>query len=317
MKATDYLKTEPTHALVYGDPGSFKSSIVIKLAEQGFKLKYFCIDGGVPLKILSAKGLENVEVFPIMDTVDNPIGIRTFRSVIRGGLCSICDAHGDVGCTSCRRSGLVFSDISLGNMAMNEIAVFDHLSGAADSAMAKVFDGEKALLSTNTSDNKQSYSDYRKQGWQMSDFLTRNQIAPFNTICITHQIMVDMEDNLKKLVPQMGTRDFSATAGKYFTDIIHCEANAQAKKFNFGSLSTYRYGVLTKSRNNVDMTKMDQPTLAPFFIDPSIGAETKPRAVIMDDAKPMIKAIDVVGNAVATGSGMTLAQKVAALKKGK
>lgn len=313
MKATDYIETEATHALVYGDPGSFKSSLVMKLAEAGYKLKYFMIDGGAPLKILSKGALSNVEIFPIQDTVDNPIGIKTFRSVIRGGLCSICDAHGDIGCIICKRSGGSFSDVCLNAMAMNEIAVFDHLSGAADSAMAKVFDGEKALESSNASDNKAGYTEYRKQGWQMQDFLSRMQIASFNVVCITHMIMVDMEDNLKKIVPQLGTRDFSSTGGKYFTDIIHCEPNAAKKTFNFGSLSTYRYGVLTKSRNNIDIAAMKEPSLVPFFTDAKVGEGLHPKVIPINDSKPILKQIDVVTNI----TGETMQQKLARLKKGK
>jgi hypothetical protein len=260
MKASEYVQNEAQHLCIYGDPGTGKSTLVVKLAEEGFKLKYFFLDDGIPLLGLSKEALDNIELFVLRDTPTFQVAIQTCREVIKGGRYNLCDFHGQIDCIPCKKAQRNFSSVFLGGMQLDEIAVFDHLSGLADSSMNTVFNGDEYI---KDSADKAGYTQFRQQGWLMMDFLSRMQIAPFNTICITHQIMVDMEDNKKKLVPQCGTRDFSATAGKYFGNIIHC--SVLNKEHKFGSSSTYQNGVITKSRSGVEIERMKIPSLAPFF----------------------------------------------------
>ena len=49
------------------------------------------------------------------------------------------------------------------------------------------------------------------------------QNAPFNVIVISHEILAELEDKTKKIVPIGGTRNKSADFGKYYDDIVYTE----------------------------------------------------------------------------------------------
>lgn len=290
MKATEFKKSQAQHIMIFGDPGTGKSMLVLQLLEAGYKIKYFCIDGGIPDGFVDSKGkerllkqneLERLEIFMLRDTPSFQVGQQTFRKVIKGDSLNICDYHGQVNCSVCRKAELSFSTVCLNDMHLDEIAVFDHLTAFSKSVLNTLWDGE--TFSSNISgdagkEDGTSYTIFRQQGWLENDFLSRQQVAPFNTIVIAEQMMVEMEDNKKKLVPSCGTKDFSATVGSYFGNIIH--ASVVNGKHRFGSKSTYQNGVITKSRSGFEIEKMEVPSLAPLFLPIEQARVSKPEMPI-------------------------------------
>lgn len=309
MKSQDFLKSKAEHVLVYGDPGTGKSTLVIELLKHGYKLKYFCIDNGIPLKGLSDEHLNNLEIFSLPDTSTFPIGIQTCRKVITGKEFNLCDTHSQVNCSTCTKLGLTFSRVCLGEMAMNEIAVFDHLTNLANSALNTVWDGEAFAASGSVKDDGGGYTIWRQIGWLLTDFLSRQQIASFNTICIAQEAVAIFDDKTKKTAPNCGTDRFSATVGSYFDDVIHCSISNGEHKV--GSSSTYKSGVITKSRMDIKIEGLAQASLKDFFIPSEIGKGIKKEKLDVGAVEVRHKELSTSG---ALGNGGKISTGMADLK---
>lgn len=316
MKGSDYSQGSAEHLCVYGDPGSGKSTIVMNLLAAGFKLKYFPVDAGVPRGILedgkarpyTPDELSRLEVFPLRDTSKFPVGIQTCRKVITGGEYNLCDYHGQINCSVCRSSGADFSRVCLNEMMLDEIAVFDHLTNLTNSALNACWDGGKFAMEGGKDKDNSTFTTWRQQGWQLTDFLSHVQVAPFNVIVIAQEYMAIFEDKSKSIAPHAGTKDFSSTTGSYFGHVIHCSVSNMRHKY--GSGSTFATGVLTKSRSHIRIEEMEKPSLAPFFLDPKvgIGKRVAPAGVAMkgqvkmDVVVPSKHSVEVPQEQTASGS---------------
>lgn len=278
MKASDFLIRQPQHLLVYGDPKTYKSRIVMELASAGYKLKYFSIDQGIPLKGQSQKALDNVEVFNVRDTSSFQVGIKTCRQVIKGTEFNLCDYHGHISCPNCATAGQSFSRVCLNEMGLDEIAVFDHLTAMSLSALNCVWKGEVYANSDVPADDTTSYNIWRQQGWLLTDFMNRVQQSPFNVICIAQEAMTKFEDGSKKICPDIGTGNLSATSPSFFDHIIHCDkAN---DKFKFTSIKNM--AAIVGSRDGIAIEDMKTPSLAPFM--PELGV-AREKVVVVSDGK--------------------------------
>jgi len=273
MDGSKFKKSEAAHPLVYGDSKTGKSTLVIELLKKGYSLDYFSIDGGIPLDGLTDDDLSRLKVFPLRDTADFPVAISTCRKVMKGHKFNLCDIHGQIDCGPCRAAGMDFSEVHLGNNSLDHIAVFDHLTSLANSALNTCWDGEAFADSGSVKDDGGGYTIWRQQGWLLTDFLTKVQVAPFNVICIAQETMVIFDDKSKKVGPNCGTDRFSATVPSFFTDVVHCSISNGAHRF--GSSSTYKQGVMTGSRSKIVLETMAKPSLAPFFVPAAEGKDIK------------------------------------------
>lgn len=322
MKASNYVNTEAEHLIVYGDPGTGKSTLVINLLAAGYKVKYFSIDAGIPkgtlingvFKPLTQDQLERLEIFILRDTSKFPVGIQTSRKVMTGKELNLCDLHGQISCSVCRNAGADFSRVCLAEMALDEIAVFDHLTNLTNSALNSCWDGEAFA---NAGQNKaeadaanSTYTTWRQQGFLLTDFLSLIQVAPWNVIVLAQEYMAVFEDKSKSICPHAGTKEFSSTTGSYFGHVIYCSVMNGSHRF--GSSSTYKSGVMTKSRAYIKIEDMKEPSLAPFFVPAEIGKDIKPK-VVQPVKVSTVEAADGHDVSVSTG-GKTLADLRAQLK---
>lgn len=276
MKATDYAILQPQHSLIYGEPKTKKSRLVMQLAEAGFKLKYFCIDGGIPIKGQTKETLDNVEVFILRDTSTFQVGIKTIRRVIKGDELFLCDFHGNIDCKNCKLADQPFSRVCLNEMQLDEIFVLDHLTALSNSALNTVWDGNKYAESSIPADDTTSFNIWRQQGWLTADVLKRAENAPFNTAFICQEALAKMEDGATKIIPQAGTDNFSRTIPGYFHHIIHCDR--QNGEFKFTSIKNNQ--AIVGSRDNIAIEDMKVPSLVPFY--PKLGVE-RPVVVTVPD----------------------------------
>lgn len=262
MKFTSLAPRIVQHLMVVGDPKSGKSTLVSELAERGFKLLWISIDNGhAVLSKLSQKAQEHIDIIVLPDTKDFPVAVTTCLKLLTGKECNICDGHGQVDCTMCKKDNRSFSRYSLNELANDPentwIVVIDPVSQLADSAMNFVCKGEK-------DDFKAGYDEYRTWMNIMVKMLSNIQQAPYNVICIAHLVETEMEDGKKKLVPMVGSGPFSRKVGGYFDHIVYCDINNL--RHNFGSATTYKGTALTGSRTDVKIEDMkDKPSLLPFF----------------------------------------------------
>lgn len=314
MKASDYALLQPQHCLIYGEPGTYKSRLVMELAEAGFKLKYFCLDGGIPLKGQSKHALDNTEVFILRDTSTFQVGIKTIRKIIKGDEYNLCDFHGNIECKNCRLAGQSFSRVCLNESQLDEIIVIDHLTAVSNSALNTVWDGNKYAESTVPADDTTSFNIWRQQGWLIADVLKRAENASFNTAIISQETMVKTEDGSSKIMPQAGTDNFSRTIPGYFHHVIHCDRGSTGFKFS----SIRNNQAIVKSRDNVAIEDMKKPSLVPFY--PPLGVQREQIIVVPEGelVRPNIvtpKKIDPVTQEIKeVGKQLAQVDKLAAMK---
>lgn len=257
-KLSSITQSSAHHIVVFGDPKSGKSTLVSKLAEAGYKLTWVSIDNGHSvLWKLSEKAQENIDLIRLPDTRDFPVAAATCLKLSSGALCKICDAHGQVDCSHCKRvNGAAWSTVECGKFTSNELIIYDNISQLADSCMNFATEGKPDGY-------KSGYDEFRLQGFLMNKFLTNLQQSGWNSICIAHVCETEMEDGGKKLLPWIGSVPFSRVAGKYFDHMVYC--STRNKKHTFGSGSTYSMSAVTGSRTDVEIEKLSEASLVPIM----------------------------------------------------
>lgn len=264
MKLTDYKPKAVQRILVYGPPKSGKTSLVGKLAESGYKLLYFDLENGA-VALLYNVGQQfhsNIELIQLPDTQLYPIAIETILKVINGTPVKICQEHGKVNCPLCLKNPEATPSIGveLNKLADDTIVVIDSVTQLSNSAMNFICKDQYAKGNDNY---KPDWDDWRKQGLLLDRIFSTIQQADYNVIAISHETLVEMEDGKKKIVPVGGTSNFSKTFAKYFDHVVYCEVLNMRHKF--ASKTTYSTSVLSGSRTNAELEKMETPSLLTIF----------------------------------------------------
>jgi hypothetical protein len=280
MKLTDKVDSEFERVLVFGGPKSGKTLLAGNLAEE-FDLLYFDLENGYKtLRRLSPFWQERINLISLPDTKVFPIAIETMLKVITGAPMTVCHLHGKVNCLTCKKDGLGVEQLELNALGPKSIVVIDSGTQLATSAMAHIKKNDDEL-------EKASWDDYFRQGYLMDKFLSQCQHAKFNLCFITHEVEAELENGGKKLVPVAGTREFSRNTAKYFDHVVYCEL--KNKKHAFGSATDYSMSVLTGSRADIAIEKLDKPSLLPFFRHEvkKQPAQQKPILVMPSAASPI------------------------------
>ena len=263
MKYTDLAIRIPQHVIVAGDPKTGKSTLAAKLAEAGFKLLWFSLDGGhTIISKLSQKAKENIEIVVFPDTMNFPVAIKSMRDILRGGSHNICDSHGQINCALCKKSEASFSVIDLDKIINDPvntwIVVIDQISQLADSAENYVRKAAKL-----SEDEKFEYAHFAHWMNIMKEVMSALQVAPYNVLALAHLVESEMEDGKKKLVPMVGSSVFSRKVGGYFDHVVYLEVGNMQHKA--GSSSVYSGKALTGSRTDIKIEAMKEMSLVPFF----------------------------------------------------
>lgn len=257
MKLSAMPPTKAHHVLLFGPPKSGKTELAGKLAEH-FNLIWFDLEKGIAtLFKLPDEWKERIEVIQLPDTRSFPIAIETMLKVIKGHKVEICEEHGKVGCSICKKDGSAFITVELGAIDSNTIVVVDSLTQLTNSAIAHITKGTDELYKLQT-------DDWGNLGKLMDTFLSHVQQAPFHIVCISHETEVPMVDGKDKIVPTAGTRNFSRNTAKYFDEVIYCEL--KNKKHVAGSSTSYANNILTGSRTGQELESQgDHASLIPIF----------------------------------------------------
>lgn len=278
MKLSDMKKSAAKHVLVFGPPKSGKTLLVGRLAEAGFKLKWFDLENGrTTLYQLSPAAQERIDVFAIPDTKDFPIAAETMMQVIKGLRVRICHEHGKVSCAICAKgSPAEFSSICLNELKEDEIFVMDSTTQFSNSIMSHIGRSKDDLW-------KPEWNDYRTQGSMLDRFLSSIQNGSFNSVIITHESSVPLEDGREKLVPVAGTSNFSRNTAKYFDEVVYCEV--KNRKHVAASSSTYAPNIVTGSRTGIKTEENAELGLLRIFRgDNSLAEEVKILQSVQRDA---------------------------------
>lgn len=225
MKLSDYKGSEARHVLVYGAAKTGKTELVGALAEH-YTLWWFDLDGGAKTLMAPAskahKFLDKINYFRIPDTQAFPIAMETMLKVIKGSAMTVCHEHGKVNCPACKSSGAPVTEVELAKFDnKKDILVIDSYTQLMDSVVNWIH--KDALAKESWGELKSTYDDWAKQGSISDRFGSTFQNAPFNVVCISHEILVELEDGSKKIAPIGGTRNKSSDFAKYFDDVVFCE----------------------------------------------------------------------------------------------
>lgn len=270
MKYNSDKRRRWQHLCLYGEPKTGKSELAGELAKHGYKIIWVALDSGFDfIGKFPKEAQENFELIVLPDTKDNPIGIATCLKLMDGKKQRVCDEHGRVNCLSCDQKKLEFTSVDFNNMPEDHIVVFDHGSQIADSALHYIIMGQTSKLTQEARDlYKPEWDDFRVQGTLLTRFLSNVQQARFNVIVLAHVVEIEQEDGKKKLVPQMGTTNYSRNASKYFDHIVYLSVGNRSHRV--GSSTTYDTNAVSGSRLDIaledsKLEKGERPSLLPFF----------------------------------------------------
>lgn len=268
MKLTELPIRHAQHVILHGDPKSGKSQLAGELSRK-FNLVWFSIDSGHSvLHKLPREQQERISICVLPDTKEYPIGIETMLKVVKAEPITLCAMHGKVNCITCTQTKLPsyvvdLSQYNAGNVdehGREYIVVIDHITQLARSAMSHITKSEK-----EGDLYKPTWDDHRVQGILMDKLLSSIQIAKYHCVCMAHCIEAEMESGTKKLLPYVGSREFSRTVGGYFDHIIYFDIRNMSHAA--GSSTVFSPGVLTGSRGDVAIEKQlpHERSLIPFI----------------------------------------------------
>ena len=267
MKLSEKKSSSTHRVLIFGAPKSGKTQLAGTLASK-YNVIWFDLENGYEtLHKLPTEQQERVTLISLPDTRSFPIAIETLLKVIKGNKTEICDEHGKVACALCKKDNKAFTTVELNALTPQDVVVFDSLTQLTNSAIAHI-------TKAQPDDYKLTYDDWGNLGKLLDIFLSHIQQAGYNVVCISHETESEMEDGKMKLVPVAGTRNFSRNTAKYFDHVIYAEV--KNGKHVFGSSTTYSNRILTGSRTDVALEKLDgkDATLLAIFDSPTPVAVT-------------------------------------------
>lgn len=276
MKYSQVKARQPAHILITGEPKTGKTLLVTTLAAKGFKILFFSLDNGlmtvfdkVPKDLLES----NFEFVSLPDTTDFPVAYQTLYTVLQGKPTHICDQHGQVQCTVCKKDlSKTWTDVCLSDLGLDWVIVMDHATQLTKSAMNYYLKKQ----SKDPEEYKFEWEDWRKLGVMMDRIFLPIQQSRNNWIVLAHVSEVEMEDGKKKLTAAIGTGNYARNSGGFFDHVVYCEVANM--KHNIGSSTTFRVSAITGSRSDIAIEKMldkdGRATLVPFF-DGTIPGENK------------------------------------------
>lgn len=229
--------------MVYGPPKAGKTVAVGKLAEHGFKLHWMDLEKGISALVgnIDKKAFPNVEVYQIPDTKINPVAAETVLKIFMGGAQVICQKHGKASCPICKTG----TKLDTGSFGDKDILVIDSVTQLSSSTL-------NHITKAQPDNYKCTFEDWRMQGALLEKILGIMQHANFHVICISHESLVEMEDKKMKIVPVMGTQNFSKQCARFFDDVVYVEVVNKQHKMSCSS--TYANNVLSGSRTNKDVS---------------------------------------------------------------
>lgn len=268
MDLNDYDDVGVHHLDIYGPPKSGKTALAGKLANHGFKLKWFDGEKGVRTllqsSIVAPENRKNVSIFNIPDHRTNPCFLRAMRELWKGGPKKFCFAHGTHNCPICNKNPEAkWSEvIDLSKLTKEEILVIDSTTQLANSALNMVTLSE---YQKDPEEFKPTFNHFGQQGMLLDEIYSKIQASHINVICISHDIDVEKSESKEKIVPVGGTRNFSKTFAKYFDEVIYMQVmNKAHKAYNSTTwdnihLTGGRSGVKLEDSKELDLIDIFKP----------------------------------------------------------
>ena len=257
---------ETDHVIVYGEPGSGKTTLAGLLSEFYYLLWFDGDKGLTALKHnLHPTLLKRIIPVRILDNTATPNFCMSMLKVITGRQVSLCCDHGIVGCPICLTSKRPSITVELNNLPKNWVAVVDSHTQFYASTLAFAYYKETGKnIGNDTADDYKGNFDY----WGIA----RNIVEKYGNylkdlrckfVSISHESLEEMENNSKKLVPVGGSSNANKNYAKYFGSEVH--AKIINGKHMFYTSTTANAGIQTKSRANIALELKKVPSLLHIF----------------------------------------------------
>lgn len=249
-------KNAPQRVMIYGPPKAGKTKLLADLVNAGYEVILFDLDNGwqVLLNWVKPEFFDKVTIIQIPDTQKDPVGIVTVGKFFEAPVTTpihICEKHGKAGCVVCKVGVDKITTLQKDKFGPKTVVAIDSVSQLTASAVAFAAKGILANLFTNH--QKIEWDHYNHEGMLLSAVMSQVQHAKFHVICISHDLMVKFPDGSEKLVPQLGTKNFSINAGKFFDHVIRLEVASGGHRAI--SSTTYSPKMYTGTRSGLSMEK--------------------------------------------------------------
>ena len=250
----------PQRVAIVGLPGSGKTTLAAALAEAGFQLHWVDVENGAETLLkLSPTARNNIDLIRLPDSASYPIAADTLAQLFRHSKANICQAHGKVDCSICKKSAPeAFDLLDFNVLDSKDIVVLDSGTQWSNSILAHI-------MKARPVDAKPERDDWGALRKHTEFALSQMQAATFNLIVIFHAQEAPMEDGKTKLVPTFGSASMSTEVAKAFGHVVYCDIRNR-KHVAFSS-STALPNVLTKSRTDFEIEKLAVPSLVSIFTD--------------------------------------------------
>lgn len=280
MPAIEQLEAKTGQsAIVYGAPKSGKTELVVSQLARHYHVVYVDLEKGrTTLFKLSSALKSKIDVIAIKDDKDSPMAIAAAIKLAAGGKRKYCLTHQKLDCMACSRSTdpEVMAnqfDYEFNKLDPSEyVVVFDSFTQIASSAKAHVGKDIKVKSGEMPNMVKFDHDKWAALGVLLERFLDYIQQASFNVVVITHEMGIEQEDGIEKLMPSGGTKNFARTVAKYFDHIVYC--SVKNKKHIAASSTTAENRIICGSRTGVEVDTNDPDSMARLFGKQGLPAPT-------------------------------------------
>lgn len=294
---------------IFGAPLSGKTTLIARLAERGFPLIFIDVaTEGTALLKLSQAAQERITYVPVQSTSETPLAHNTVDKLVRGGTFTLCGAHGRVSCPSCKKAGSDdWLEVTIPTARTIEnkdiIVVIDNMSAVSNAIACNVQKGKTLIAPIAEMEKetvqrvaeKEAFEDYRVQGAYLNRMLSFIQNGPYHCIVTAHEVEATAESGGTKLVPFIGTTNYSANVSRFFGHVLYTQVvNGKHKVL---STTTSSNKVLCGSRLGLELDKATELDISPIFDGSLLGAvrATQPAQPaqpahnhMLEDAKEML-----------------------------
>jgi len=274
----------PQRVAVVGLPGSGKTTLVAQLATM-YRLHWLDIENGAETLLkLPPAAQANIDLISLPDSASYPIAADTLAQLFRAGKAKICTTHGKVSCALCAKDvNSTHEHLDFSLLDSNDIVVIDSGTQWSNSILAHI-------MKARPVDAKPERDDWGSLRKHTEFALSQMQAATFNLVVIFHAQEASMEDGKTKLVPTFGSASMSTEVAKAFGHVIYCDVRNR-KHVAFSS-SIALPNVLTKSRTDFEIEKLETPSLLPIFTGSHMASGTPTTPTPTGTLTPAQQALD-------------------------
>jgi len=246
--------------LLFGVPGVGKTHAIGELAEAGYNVYYFDFENGKKtLFSLPNEAQANIEYFRVPDTAHVPKAAKFMMAMAKlNGKIRFCETHGDINCLVCKNKGGEYNEFDMASLGSNDVVVFESLTKISLSVM-------NTLLkeSNREPDSKPTWDDYGRQGLIVESILAFFEQCNTNVVFTSHPMDVMKDEKYECTAPIAGTSARSANISKFFDHVILLRMEGVRRVMYSKPERLPKYRV--KTRYNIDLTALPQPSLLPLF----------------------------------------------------